>query len=222
MQTEAKPVRALFVGFGNVGQKLAEILFLEREKHPNIQSLGLSVIGIVTKSHGSLVNNNGVDMVNAMHEIREGGRFSWSNFSLTNMNGLDAVRQLDYDVLIELSTLSIAQKGEPALSHVREALNRGKHVVTANKAPAAFRVSRTHLAGTPEGCEFFNGINSHGRDAGLQYGEARIKGSLDSRRLRSAQLDNQFCALADGARRIAPRGGEHCTEGRICRGRPAE
>ena len=138
MQAEAKSIRALFIGFGNVGQKVAEILFLEREKHPNVQSLNLSIIGIVTKSHGSLVNNNGVDVVKALHEIREAGRFSLTNFSLTNINGLDAVRQLDYDVLIELSTLSIAQKGEPALSHVREALNRGKHVVTANKAPAAF------------------------------------------------------------------------------------
>jgi homoserine dehydrogenase len=138
MQAESKPIRALFIGFGNVGQKVAEILFHQREKHPNVQSLNLCVVGIVTKSRGSLVNNNGVDVLKALQEIREGGRFSWTNFELTNIKGLDAVRQLDYDVLVELSTLSIAQKGEPALSHVREALNRGKHVVTANKAPAAF------------------------------------------------------------------------------------
>jgi homoserine dehydrogenase len=136
--TESKPVRALFIGFGNVGQKVAEILFLERENHPNVQSLNLCVVGIVTKSRGSLVNNNGVDVLKALQEIRNSGRFSWTNFELTNIKGLDAVRQLDYDVLVELTTLSIAQKGEPALSHVRDALNRGKHVVTANKAPAAF------------------------------------------------------------------------------------
>jgi homoserine dehydrogenase len=138
MQAESKLIRALFVGFGNVGQKVAEILFLEREKYPNVQSLNLCVVGIVTKSRGSLVNNNGVDVLKALQEIRDGGRFSWSNFELTNMDGQDAVRQLDYDVLVELSTLSIAQRGEPALSHVREALSRRKHVVTANKAPAAF------------------------------------------------------------------------------------
>ena len=45
---------------------------------------------------------------------------------------------LDYDVLVELSTLNIAEKGEPAISHVRAALERGRHVVTANKGPAAF------------------------------------------------------------------------------------
>jgi homoserine dehydrogenase len=138
MPAESKPIRALFIGFGNVGQKVAEILFLERANHPNVQSLHLCVVGIVTKSRGSLVNNNGIDVLKALQEIREAGRFSWTNFELTNINGLDAVRQLDYDALVELSTLSIAQNGEPALSHVREALSRGKHVVTANKAPAAF------------------------------------------------------------------------------------
>lgn len=138
MSNDSKPVRALFVGFGNVGQKVAEILFVERDKHPNVHNLNLSIIGIVTKSRGSLVNNNGVDVVKAIQEIRDLGRFSWTNFELTSINGLEAVRQLDYDVLVELSVLAIAEKGEPALSHVREALKRGKHVVTANKAPAAF------------------------------------------------------------------------------------
>jgi homoserine dehydrogenase len=45
---------------------------------------------------------------------------------------------LDYDVLVELSTLSIAGRGEPAIFHVRTALERGRHAVTANKGPAAF------------------------------------------------------------------------------------
>ena len=154
MKTASKPIRALFIGFGHVGQKVAEILFLEREKHPNVQGLNLSVIGIVTKSRGSLVNNNGIDVLRALQEIRESERFSWTNFELTNINGLDAVRQLDYDVLVELSTLSIAQKGEPALSHVREALNRGKHVVTANKAPAAFAYHELNSLARQKGVSF--------------------------------------------------------------------
>jgi homoserine dehydrogenase len=49
-----------------------------------------------------------------------------------------AIDELDYDVLVELSTLNIVDKGEPALSHVRAALTRKRHVVTANKGPAAF------------------------------------------------------------------------------------
>jgi len=131
-------VRALFIGFGNVGQKVAEILFLEREKYPKLRDLNLSIIGIVTKSRGSLVNTKGVDVVRAVKDIRDINRFSSLSPELVAISGVEAVRQLDYDVLVELSTLSIQQRGEPALSHVREALVRGRHVVTANKAPAAF------------------------------------------------------------------------------------
>lgn len=151
-----KPLKALFVGFGNVGQKVAEILFLERALHPRVHDLNLSVVGVVTKSRGSLVNHNGIDVVKALKEIRDGGRFSWTNFELTKLGALDAVRQLDYDVLIELSTLSISERGEPALSHVREALRRGRHVVTANKAPAAFAYRELITLAEAKGVRFLH------------------------------------------------------------------
>jgi homoserine dehydrogenase len=149
-------MKALFIGFGNVGQKVAEILFVEREQHPRVQSLDLSIIGIVTGSRGSLVNYAGVDCVKGLQEIREQGRFSWTNFELTSIKGLEAVQQLDYDVLVELSTLSIAGRGEPALSHVRGALTRGKHVVTANKGPAAFAYNELRSLADTHGVMFLH------------------------------------------------------------------
>ena len=149
-------MKALFVGFGNVGQKIAEILLIERTKHPGVHSLDLSIIGLVTRSRGSLVNNNGVDCVKALQEMHELGRFSWTNFELTSIKGPEAVQQLEYDVLVELSTLSIAERGEPALSHVREALKRGKHVVTANKGPAAFAYNELRLLAEKNGVCFLH------------------------------------------------------------------
>jgi homoserine dehydrogenase len=44
-------------------------------------------------------------------------------------------------VLIEVTTLD-PRRGEPAVSHVRAALARGMHVVTANKGPVAFALQR--------------------------------------------------------------------------------
>jgi homoserine dehydrogenase len=149
-------MKVLFVGFGNVGQKIAEILYVEREKHPRTHSLNLSIIGVVTKSRGSLVNNNGIDILKALQEIRALGRFSWTNFELTSIKGIEAVQQLEYDVLVELSTLSIAERGEPALSHVREALKRGKHVVTANKGPAAFAYHELRSLAEKNGVSFLH------------------------------------------------------------------
>ena len=43
------------------------------------------------------------------------------------------------DVMVELSPTNL-DSGEPATSHITAALNRGLHVVTANKGPAALHL----------------------------------------------------------------------------------
>jgi homoserine dehydrogenase len=131
-------VRALLLGFGNVGQKMAEILTLERREHPGLASLDLSVVGLFTGSHGSLVDPSGIDLEAALRQRRQARRFPPEHPNHSNLTSLDAVRTLDYDVLVEITVLSIRKQGEPALSCVREALRRGRHVVTANKGPLAF------------------------------------------------------------------------------------
>jgi homoserine dehydrogenase len=47
------------------------------------------------------------------------------------------IAQVPADVLVEISTLD-PRRGQPAVSHVRQALKAGMHVVTANKGPVAF------------------------------------------------------------------------------------
>lgn len=129
-------MRVLLLGFGNVGQKLAEILTAERHEHPGLGGLDLEFAGIFTRSHGSLAGS--IELETALREFRAAGRFSSRSPQFSTQTALEAVRGLDYDVLVELTVLSIRERGEPALSHVREALQRGRHVVTANKAPLAF------------------------------------------------------------------------------------
>jgi homoserine dehydrogenase len=47
------------------------------------------------------------------------------------------IARVPADVLVEITTLD-ARSGQPAIAHVRQALGRGMHVVTANKGPVAF------------------------------------------------------------------------------------
>jgi len=131
-------MRALLLGFGNVGQKMAEIVTLERAEHPGLEALDLSVVGLFTGSHGGLADPGGIDLEQALRWRRQEGRFKREHPGFSGLHGLDAVRTLDYDVLVEISVLSIRERGEPALSCVREALRRGCDVVTANKGPLAF------------------------------------------------------------------------------------
>jgi homoserine dehydrogenase len=130
---QSRPLRAVFVGFGNVAQKIAAMLTEERKNFPGLADLDLKTVGIFTRSRGALVKPSGIDLARALKDFQANGRFP-----VAPMPVMEALRDLDYDVLVELSTLSIVEKGEPALSHVRAALGRKRHVVTANKGPAAF------------------------------------------------------------------------------------
>ena len=49
---------------------------------------------------------------------------------------MDVVEKAEYDILVEVTPTDV-RTAEPALSHIRGALQRSKHVVTSNKGPIA-------------------------------------------------------------------------------------
>jgi len=144
-----RPLRALFVGFGHVAQKMTAMLTSEYKQFPGLQDLELQTVGIFTRSRGALVDASGLDLERALRQFRDSGKFP-----AAPMPVMQALETLDYDVLVELSTLNIAEKGEPAISHVRAALSRKRHVVTANKGPAAFTFRELDCLARQNGVSF--------------------------------------------------------------------
>jgi len=124
-------VKVLFLGFGNVGRRLAEILS-GRAAYPGLADLDVSVVGITTGSKGSAAQAVGLDLRTVLEEIRTQGKLSG------RLTSLEAIRALDYDVMVEMTPLDIRGRGAVAITHVREALERGRHVITCNKAPLAW------------------------------------------------------------------------------------
>lgn len=147
-------MKLLFVGFGNVARKMAEILTVEGERFRPVSGPGFHTVGIFTGSHGSLASDEGFDLAAALEELRAEGRFRTENPYATGMSSLEACRDLDYDVLVELTPLSIERRGEPAISHVRTALERGKHVVTANKGTVSFAFRELTELAEEKNCRF--------------------------------------------------------------------
>jgi len=131
------PLRALLLGFGNVGRAVAEVL-ARPERYLGLAGLDVAVIGVVTGSHGALVSPRGLDLSRALDEWRGHGRFTPGHPDHARTTALDAVRALDYDVMVELTPLARRARGEPAIAHVRGALERGRHAITANKGPLAW------------------------------------------------------------------------------------
>jgi len=118
-------MRLLFVGFGNVGRALARLL-LDRGA---TGSPGFRVVGIETGSHGSCADPAGLDLADALARYARDGGFGGASGQAVD---------LDYDVLVEMSPLDVAARGEPAIGRCRAALERGRHVVTCNKGPVAW------------------------------------------------------------------------------------
>lgn len=123
-------MKLLLVGCGNVGRELVRLL-------ASGAGPAFSIVGICTRRRGALANPAGIEPT-TIRPPGEGAPWAADHPDRCDLGSAAAVDQLDYDVLVELSILSIEGRGEPALGYVRRALQRDRHVVTANKGPVAF------------------------------------------------------------------------------------
>ena len=130
-------MKILFIGFGNVAKEMARI-FVEKGLYPSLD-ISPEVVGIFTGSHGGLENKEGIDLKMILENLKLSNRLTEDESQLSLLTPLEAAQRLDYDVLVELSSLSIEKRGQPAASHIRAALERGKSVASANKGPVSFR-----------------------------------------------------------------------------------
>jgi homoserine dehydrogenase len=124
-----KTYNLCLLGFGNVGRALARLLVEKREEMRDTYAVEWRVTGVATRRMGWLAAPEGFDDA----ELLSGEPRPRSGVAPTNDVGawLDAAR---CDVLFENTSLDV-RAGEPARSHIRAALERGAHAVTANKGP---------------------------------------------------------------------------------------
>ena len=118
------------LGFGNVNQTLLRLL---QKKNSELRERGIGwrITGVATRKMGWVANETGLDPAAllsnsdlaqsqagapAPHDVRE-----W-------------LRLAKADVLFEATSLS-PRDGQPAIDHIRAALEAGAHAITANKGP---------------------------------------------------------------------------------------
>jgi homoserine dehydrogenase len=159
-----KHLRLSLVGFGVVGQGLAELLVSKRKLLLQHYDLDVKVISVATARQGFLYREEGLhlptllDLAAQKRPLTEHpGVQHWANV-------LEGLQATGGDVLAE-ATWTNLRDAEPAMSHIRAALSQGMHVITANKGPVALaanellllaqehhvqlRMEATVMAGTP-------------------------------------------------------------------------
>lgn len=123
----------VFIGFGNVARALARLLERKRDLLQSTYDVTYSVTGIATRSHGFAVNPDGLDITRALELVESGlSIFPLSSFDVKD--SLAVIQHSNANVMFENSPVN-TQSGQPALDHLRTALNLGMHAITANKGP---------------------------------------------------------------------------------------
>jgi homoserine dehydrogenase len=131
--------RLALLGFGNVGRAFARLLLSKEVELASTYDIHFIVTGIATGHHGCAIDPNGIDLNKALALVESGRSLS----TLTQVPVADSlafVHSVPADLLFENSPVN-HESGEPAVTHLRTALERGMHAITANKGPVvhAFR-----------------------------------------------------------------------------------
>jgi homoserine dehydrogenase len=122
-----------FIGFGNVARALARLLIRKQDLLKSQYDITFSFTGIATGRHGFAVNPNAIDIENVFELVESGWDIS-SLSSIAVQDSFAVIQHSQADVMFENSPVN-TQTGQPALDHIRRALELGVHAITANKGP---------------------------------------------------------------------------------------
>jgi homoserine dehydrogenase len=125
-------LRVALIGYGNVGRAFGRLLERQRAAFP------FRITGVHTR-HGTAIHNAGLPSGTDLGPVAP-----------TVEEFLDRARP---EVMVEITTLN-PETGEPAISHIRAAFERGCHVITANKGPIAHAYATLKEEARRAGVEF--------------------------------------------------------------------
>ncbi|MBO1000458.1 homoserine dehydrogenase [Bacillus sp. SD075] len=128
-----------FIGFGVVGQGLAEILLDKKETLKKNEGFEAVIVAISDLQKGSIYHHNGLDIDKVLEVLKETGSledYPQSPGLVTGWDSIKTIRETNADTIIEVSYTDV-KTGQPAIDHCKAAFEGGKNVVMTNKGPVA-------------------------------------------------------------------------------------
>jgi len=127
-------IKLALLGFGNVGRAFVILLRSKQEEILQKHNLHFTTTGIATGSHGFALDPEGISLDDAMRIVNHDGDLSTLSIGKPPKDSFDFIRKCNADVLLENTPVNY-KNGQPAVDHIKLALEMGLHVVTANKGP---------------------------------------------------------------------------------------
>ncbi len=159
-----KQIRLILVGFGVVGQGFAELLMTKHDFLKQYYGVDISLLGVANARHGFVYRQDGLHIPLLLELAAKKGPLTDYPGIMHWDSALEGLQASSADILVEVTPTNL-RDAEPGMSHIRVALSKGMHVVTANKGPVALaaselsslarqhgvqlRMESTVMAGTP-------------------------------------------------------------------------
>jgi len=127
-------LRLAILGFGNLGKALAALLRDHSEWIEGEYQVRFPITAVADRG-GAVVSPDPLPPAGLLEvKAATDSVCHYPMHGVPGMSGLEMVRCAPADVLVELGPTNVVD-GEPGLAHIRAALDRGMHTVTANKGP---------------------------------------------------------------------------------------
>ena len=128
--------RIAFIGFGVVGQGLAEILLEQAVELMERHHLEYKVVAISDKLKGAVYDETGLDLQKILELVKTTGKIEDYPGGIKGWDSFKTITDTNANLIVEVSWTDL-KTGEPAISHVKTALNNKKHIIMTNKGPIA-------------------------------------------------------------------------------------
>ena len=140
MRTAIHTYNLCFLGFGNVNRTLVRLLADRGQELRERYGISFRITGIASRRLGWIANAEGLD-AGSLVALNSDSPPAFSRAGAPAPHGPAShgnVREwlaaAHADVLFEATSLNV-QDGQPAVDHIRAALEHGAHAITANKGP---------------------------------------------------------------------------------------
>ncbi|MFZ1267113.1 MAG: homoserine dehydrogenase, partial [Anaerolineae bacterium] len=145
--------KVALIGFGTVGQGLAEILQARATALEVNSGVTFVVVAVSDLLKGSVYQPDGLDLGLLLDLARRGERLDAYPDGPGMIKGWDSLTTISAsqaDTVVEVSWTDV-KTGQPAISHVKAALASGKHAVLTNKGPIALAYHELQAAADAAG-----------------------------------------------------------------------
>ncbi len=128
--------RIVMIGCGVVGQGFLQILVDKKELLKEKYDFEPVLVGVADMMKGSILHNDGIDIEAFLEHVGESGTvhdFPCEGATV-GLNSVQTIKEANADIMVEVTYTDI-KTGEPATTHIREALTKEMSVATTNKGP---------------------------------------------------------------------------------------